>query len=195
MENKDIFKLKGSKRIIVVTNRHLIKGDFLKTIEKCALYGADAVMLREKDLQYEELMEIGEQTKNITDTYGVPLIINGNFRAAIELETYGFHTGFEKFKSMNRNEKNSLCIGVSVHSTKEAVEAEKLGADYVIAGNVFETSCKIGLKGKGINFIDDIANKIIIPVIAIGGIGPENVESVLGSKANGAAIMSYAMNL
>ncbi|QCH29144.1 thiamine phosphate synthase [Clostridium tyrobutyricum] len=195
MENKDIFKLKGSKKIIVVTNRHLVKENFLKAIEKCVLYGADAVMLREKDLQYEELMEVGEQIKNITDNYGVPLIINGNFRAALELETYGFHTGFEKFKSMNRSEKNSLCIGVSVHSSREAVEAEKLGADYVMAGNVFETSCKIGLKGRGINFIDDIANKIFIPVIAIGGIGRENIESVLGTKASGAAIMSYAMNL
>ncbi len=105
MENKDIFKLKGSKKIIVVTNRHLVKEKFLNAIEKCVLYGADAVMLREKDLQYEELMEVGEQTKNITDNYGVPLIINGNFRASLELETYGFHTGFERFKSMNRSVK------------------------------------------------------------------------------------------
>lgn len=205
MENRDIFKLKGNKKIIAVTNRHLVKqGSLYNAVEKCCRLGADYIMVREKDLEYRELLKIAIKIKKITDEFCTPLIINGNLKAAVELKVFGFHTGIEKFKNMVENNKEDLGLlkaeniknGVSIHSVSEAIEAEKLGADYVMAGNIFETSCKVGLKGRGLKFIDDIGNSIGIPIIAIGGISSLNIQSVLlNTKAAGAAIMSQAMSI
>lgn len=201
MENKDIFKLKGNKKIISVTNRHLVpEGHFYGALEKCARLGTYAIMLREKDLRYEEIIAVGRKLKVITDKYKEKLIINGNARAALNLGAFAFHAGFQTFKAMQKYEREidslknkNIKIGVSIHSVQEAIEIEKSGADYVMAGNIFKTSCKPGLEGKGLEFLDEISENTDIPIIAIGGIGPYNIKAVLNTKVYGAAIMSSAM--
>lgn len=216
-----MFELKKDKKIFVVTNRHLIvKGDIYEIIEKCALKGADGVILREKDLPYDSLKKMAEGIKNITDKYNIPLIINGNIDVAKEINAYGFHTGIATLRKMfsvdyGKNEyeierdleitctafrekeynHKKLVLGASVHSTNEAIEAERLGADYIIAGHVFETGCKQGIKGRGIEFIQKVCENVKIPVIAIGGIAPNNLNEVLNTKVGGVAVMSYGMKI
>ncbi|WP_446899033.1 thiamine phosphate synthase [Clostridium sp. LBM24168] len=203
MGDKDIFKLKGNKKIISVTNRHLVpKGYFYNVLEKCAEFGTDAIMLREKDLCYEEIIEMGKKVKTISDRYKKKLIINGNAKAALCLEAFALHVGFQEFKAMQKNsseidflKNKKIKIGVSIHSVREAIEIERSGADYVMAGNIFQTSCKPGLEGKGLNFLSRVSESVNIPVIAIGGIGPHNIEDVFSTEVYGAAIMSYAMKI
>lgn len=194
-----MFNLKENKKIYVVTNRHLIEknSNLCEVIEKCAFKGADGVILREKDLDYETLKHLGEKIKIITDKYNIPLIINGNIKVALDINAYGFHTGFQNFKNMKGNENilKKIAVGVSVHREEEAVEAEKLGANYLIAGHIFETDCKLGLKGRGIEFLQKICESVTIPVIAIGGIKEDNIKRVLNTKAYGLAIMSSAMKI
>jgi Thiamine monophosphate synthase len=216
-----MFELKRDKKIFIVTNRHLIeKGNIYDVIEKCALKGADGVILREKDLSYDSLKKMAEGIKNITDKYNIPLIINGNIDVAKNVNAYGFHTGVDEFRRMspmsqvisNHEEKEGLgctfatfrareydsqklVLGVSVHSSDEAIEAEKLGANYIIAGHIFETECKPGLKARGIEFIQKVCKSVRIPVIAIGGITPNNLNEVLNTEVFGVAVMSYGMKI
>lgn len=216
-----MFELKQNKKIFIVTNRHLIKqGNIYEVIEKCAAKGADGIILREKDLDYNSLKKMAEGIKNITDRYNIPLIINGNMDVAKDVTAYGFHTGIEGIRIMassnqiisnhiekedfksayghfRRKEYDSkqLVLGVSVHSVEEAIEAEKLGADYLIAGHVFDTECKPGLKGRGIDFIEKVCDSVNIPVIAIGGITPSNLNELLRKKVFGIAAMSYGMRI
>jgi thiamine-phosphate pyrophosphorylase len=216
-----MFELKRDKKIFIVTNRHLIeKGNIYDVIEKCAANGADGVILREKDLAYDSLKKMAEGIKNITDKYNIPLIINGNIDVAKNVNAYGFHTGVYGFKRMSpmsqviskheekeglectfaafrgrEYDSKKLVLGVSVHSSEEAIEAEKLGAQYLIAGHVFETECKPGLKARGIEFIQKVCESVKIPVIAIGGITPNNLNEVLNTKVFGVAVMSYGMKI
>lgn len=194
-----MFNLKENKKIYVVTNRHLIEqsSNLCEVIEKCAFKGADGVILREKDLEYEALKHLGKKIKVITDKYNIPLIINGNIKVALDINAYGFHTGFENFKNMKINENicKKIAVGVSVHRAEEAMEAEKLGASYLLAGHIFETDCKLGLKGRGVEFLEKICESVTIPVIAIGGIKEDNIKKVLNAKAYGVAIMSSAMKI
>ncbi|WP_313885259.1 thiamine phosphate synthase [Clostridium tetanomorphum] len=179
--------------IYVVTNRKLCKEDnFLYTIEKCLYYGADALSLREKDLNYEELYSLGEKIKIITDKYKVPLIINGNQQVSQDLQCWGYHCGIPAIKENKYKDKN-IKLGVSIHSTYEALEAENYGADYIIAGHIYETKCKEGLKGRGIEFLKEIVAKVSIPTIAIGGIKESNIQEVMKAGVKGIAIMSSAM--
>lgn len=83
-----------------------------------------------------------------------------------------------------------LRIGRSVHSLDEAKLAEAEGADYVLYGHCFETSCKKGKAPNGINTIIDMKNELQIPVFAIGGITPERVHLLREVQADGVAIMS-----
>ncbi|MCH5139166.1 thiamine phosphate synthase, partial [Clostridiaceae bacterium UIB06] len=96
-----MFKLKQDKKVFIVTNRHLIgKGNIYETIEKCAVKGADGVILREKDLGYDTLKEMAKGIKDITDRYNIPLIVNGNIDVAKDINAFGFHTGIDGVRNM-----------------------------------------------------------------------------------------------
>ncbi|NEZ48130.1 thiamine phosphate synthase [Clostridium botulinum] len=180
--------------LCVVTNRKLVQNeDFYDVIERVAKGKVDYLILREKDLDSDELFTLAYNVKTITDKYNVPLIINGNLEVAEHVNAYGCQLSYNMLMKCKLWKKLKLKIGVSVHSIEEAVNAEKVGVNYILAGHVFETDCKKGLKGRGLKFISDISNNICIPLIAIGGINESNVQSVIKSGASGVAIMSTAM--
>lgn len=168
--------------IICVTNRKLVSGDFLQRIDEICEFNPRAVILREKDLSFGDYAKLARDVKAICDRHNVTFISN----------TYIFgennHLPLDVF-----SRKSGKIVGTSVHSVEDAVKAEQMGADYVLAGHVFETDCKKGLPGRGLKFIEDITSEISIPVYAIGGITPANYGSVIKAGAKGAAIMSSAM--
>lgn len=81
----------------------------------------------------------------------------------------------------------ALPVGASVHSVEEAVEAEKEGATWCVAGTIFETPSHRGRVPARTDFISILAAAVTIPIIAIGGIGPENVAELLIAGAYGIA--------
>ncbi len=179
------------KLLYLVTNRHIAEKNFLKIIESAVAGGVDRVILREKDLDYGELLQLSKQVKYITDKYNTPLIINSNMDVAKNIKTYGFHCGFKDF--INNKYKYSGILGVSIHSIQEAIISENFGADYVLAGHIFNTKCKKGLPPKGLDFLKELKKNISIPIIAIGGINEKNARKIINAGAMGVAVMSYIM--
>lgn len=176
--------------IFLVTNRHMARGDYLEIIEGAAQGGIDGIILREKDLDYEEVLPLGLGLDRIARDYGLDLIVNSNLRLAEKLGAYSYHTGYENFLSEGRVYKR---VGVSVHSLEEARRAEELGADYLLLGHIFETDCKKGLKGRGLDFLEEVRRSVDLPIIAIGGINEENVKDIAGRGVRHIALMSYFM--
>jgi thiamine-phosphate pyrophosphorylase len=86
---------------------------------------------------------------------------------------------------------HEFIIGASVRCAAEAVRAEHEGADYVAVSPVFPTSTKrdAGI-ACGVAEITLIRKAVEIPVIAIGGIGLNNVREVLEAGADGVAVIS-----
>jgi thiazole tautomerase (transcriptional regulator TenI) len=88
----------------------------------------------------------------------------------------------------------TLRIGASVHSPDEAKDAEQAGADWCVAGHVFETPSHPGQPRKESNFIPDVVAAVSLPVIAIGGIRPEHVRSLVHRGAHGVAAIRGIWN-
>ncbi|PRX76386.1 thiazole tautomerase (transcriptional regulator TenI) [Bacillus sp. V-88] len=84
----------------------------------------------------------------------------------------------------------SLKVGSSVHSMQEALWACDEGADFLLYGNIYETTSKPGKQGTGIINLEDIVLNIPLPIIAIGGITPGRVEGILRTGAKGIAVLS-----
>jgi thiamine-phosphate diphosphorylase len=178
--------------LYLITNRKLAHDkDFYGIIEDAINGGISAIILREKDLRYDELLIMAKKIKNIIGDRSVKLIINSNLEVAMDVEAYGFHISFEKFIETKCSFKG--IIGVSVHSLYEAVEAEKQGANYLLLGHIFETDCKKDLPPRGIELIKTIKKSVTIPIIALGGISPENILKVMEAGADGASVMSTIM--
>lgn len=69
----------------------------------------------------------------------------------------------------------------------------KKGADFLIAGHIFQTDCKKDLAPRGVKFLTEIVSNVEIPVYAIGGINPQNEHLIYECGANGICIMSGYM--
>lgn len=178
--------------IIGVTNR-LLCDDFYKRIAEIKeQINLKYLILREKDLSDNDLKIMALKVMDILKDSNIKLIINNNIQVCREARACGVQFSFNKIKELNLKELNMI-IGVSVHSLKEAVNAESLGADYIIYGHVFETDCKKGLKPRGVNELKEICSKVNIPVYAIGGINKDNFKQVVDSGAKGFALMSSLM--
>ena len=80
---------------------------------------------------------------------------------------------------------------------REALEAEALGASYLIAGHIYATDCKKGLPARGTGFLRAVCEAADIPVYGIGGIHLDEaqIKEVLGCGAAGGCIMSGMMRI
>lgn len=83
-------------------------------------------------------------------------------------------------------------VGTSVHSLEEAVEAEKAGASWCVAGTIFDTPSHAGRPPARLDFVRSVVAAVIIPIIAIGGVKPENVADLIEAGAYGVATIRGA---
>jgi len=79
-------------------------------------------------------------------------------------------------------------IGASVHADAEAESAADEGAEWVVAGNVFGTGTHLGRAGRGSGFLRGIA-AAGLPVVAIGGVRPDDVHDLRNAGAYGVAVI------
>ena len=84
---------------------------------------------------------------------------------------------------------------MSCHSLKDVEQAISLGATRIVLGNIFETPCKQGVSGKGLDFLSKICKSSSVPVFAIGGITLDNLYDVIEAGAQGGCMMSGFMKI
>lgn len=151
--------------------------------------GVCAIQIREKDLPAAELLNLAQKVSTLAAKYKINIIINDRLDIALLSKAEGVHSPANGIsnKDIRRFSKN-LITGKSVHSVKEAVNAEKDGYDYLIFGPVFRTPAKTKYgKPQGVNMLKEICSKIKIPVFAVGGINPKRIKKCLVAGAYGVA--------
>lgn len=79
-------------------------------------------------------------------------------------------------------------IGRSVHDANGALAAERDGADFVVAGHVYDTPSKDAQPGRGLPWLRELCAGVSTPVIAIGGITSARIPDVLAAGAYGVAV-------
>lgn len=180
--------------ILCVTNRKLCREDFLTRIERIAACHPAGIILREKDMNPEDYKELAAAVMDICDRYGAKCILHSFTDVAISLQAKAIHLPLNLLKEMTLEQKTHFeVLGASCHSVEDALEARELGCTYITAGHVFETDCKKGLPGRGLEFLRKVCNAVDIPVYGIGGIDADNIALVRNAGATGACLMSSLM--
>ncbi|UQZ90922.1 thiamine phosphate synthase [Deltaproteobacteria bacterium Smac51] len=178
----------------LITERKLCPEPLIERVEKVLAAGAPYLMLREKDLSGEDLMSLSREVAVVTRRYGARLIINSSPEAAEAVAAWGLQLPFSLFISGGLIRPGRLMkVGVSIHSRDEALAAERAGADYILAGHVFETDCKKGLPGRGLEFISELRRDLKIPVWVVGGIRPDNIGLTRAAGATVVCVRSVLM--
>jgi thiamine-phosphate pyrophosphorylase len=155
--------------------------------------GVKAVQLREKDLAQKELLDMAVWMRELTSQHGALLFINDRIDVALSVQADGVHLGNESLpvSAARKVSRGRLLVGVSAHSTEQALEAEHEGADYVTVGPLYETTSKLGYGSPlGIDTLRAVRRNIRIPLYGIGGIRLHNARQVREAGADGVALIS-----
>ena len=151
------------------------------------------MQLREKDLGTRDLLDMAYKVRDLTKMYKAEFFINDRVDIALAVEADGVHLGRESIpaSAVRKTFQNELKIAVSTHTLDEALEAERVGADFITLGPVYHTPSKIKYgEPVGIETLRNIKAKISIPVFAIGGMKLDNVAEVKEAGAYGVALIS-----
>lgn len=179
--------------LYAVTDRTWLGGTSLSWAVKQALVGGITLLqLREKNLTDRKMLQEAQELLPLCHQHGVPLIINDRVQVALDAGADGVHLGQG---DMSPREARAILgpdaiIGVSARTVESAQKAEQEGADYLGVGAVFSTSTKTDAKNISLETLRQIARVVHIPVVAIGGIGPDNILELLGCGIQGVAVVS-----
>ena len=179
--------------LYAVTDRHWLEGRKLIDVVKESLDGGvTMVQLREKTLEEGKFLEEAKELQTMCRERHIPFIVNDNVDIAKAMDADGVHVGQDDMETMDVRAKlgPDKIIGVSAHTVEEALLAEKQGADYLGVGAVFPTSSKSDVNVMPYETLKAICEAVSIPVVAIGGIGRENVSRLAGSGICGVAVIS-----
>jgi thiamine-phosphate pyrophosphorylase len=155
--------------------------------------GAKIVQLREKRMSFNILRELAFRLVLEARAAQVKLVINDNVKIASEIGADGVHLGQGDHSLSEARALEIPISGVSTHSLDEAIQAESNGADYIGVGPIFRSQTKPELKPIGVKTLEQIRKKIMIPIAAIGGIGPENAKSCFEAGANAVCMISHVI--
>lgn len=183
---------------IVITNRHLAQGDFLKQLEKVTKLHPHALILREKDLTDDAYESLAKKVFDLCKREDITFFLHTKIEIARKIGCQNIHLSIPVLKGLSETEKKALTedfceISISCHSMEDVEIAMAGGATQIILGTIFETECKKGVLGKGVDFVREICQKCPLPVYAIGGMNMQRLPLVIDAGAAGCCMMSGFM--
>lgn len=166
--------------------------DTLRMVEQTILGGMTMFQLREKSLAGDELLRIAREIRTLCGKHGVPFIVNDSVEICLWVGASGVHLGQEdgSIREARRILGDSCIIGATAHNLEEALRAEAEGADYLGSGAAFGSKTKKVSGAIDLREYNRIAERVKIPVVAIGGIQASNIEQLYGRGLAGVAVIS-----
>lgn len=182
-------------QLYLVLSQHDCKNrSFLSVAEEAILGGVDVIQLREKNCTQNLFLQRAQHLKEITDKYGVPLIINDNINVAVQSDAAGVHVGRNDMpptKVRGKWNHSPKLLGYSIERLNQLTTPETRVSDYLGISPIFKTPTKpdtlIEWRLEGLNNIRTRTNK---PLVAIGGMHKGNVGKVIKSGADCIAVVS-----
>ena len=190
----------STPRLHVVTDDRILAGDaFLETARRVLEGGGGnlALHLRGPESSGARLFRRARQLLPVARDAGARLVVNDRVDVALAVGADGVHLGRRSLPlpATRRLLGPGVPVGVSVHSSDEAREARKGGADYLFVGTIYPSSSHPDRPASGTRLVTELARDVdrpneFLPVIAIGGMEPDRVSEVTAAGAHGVASIS-----
>ena len=186
--------MSSALQLCYVTDRHgLEPNPLLPRLLEAIRAGVDLVQIREKDLATRELVGLVGAAVDAASGRSTRVVVNDRLDVALTLGAAGVHLGTQSMPArvVRAIVSEHFLVGVSCHSLEEAIEAESARADYIVLGPIFETPSKIPYGPPlGLDKLSEVATRVKIPLLALGGITVERVKPCLAAGATGIAGIS-----
>lgn len=181
----------GAPRLLAVSDGRGARGSdderLTRWLRELAAAGVDAVQLREKELDDRRLFSLARRARALLPP-PIRLWINGRADVAVAAGADGVHLPAAGLPAAALHRRfPGLGIAVSTHRLEEIEQARAAGADWVTFGPVYPTPSKAAYgPPPGLEGLRRAAAEGL-PVVALGGVGLEQLEEVAEAGAVGAA--------
>lgn len=172
-------------RLYVIITAALCRADWLVTAEAALRGGAACLQLREKSLGDGELLRRARDLRGLTSRYGALLVINDRPDIARLAAADGVHVGQDDLPvaEARRIAGSRLLVGKSTHTEEQVRAAVEEQPDYIAVGPMFPSPTKPQAHVPGPGLLARAAELTELPLVAIGGITPENAREVVAAGA------------
>lgn len=175
-------------RLLAITDAAQAAEPLPARVARLAAGGVRWISLREKGLSAVDRRALFLELRAAAP--GVALWVHGDLTLADIAD--GVHLGAAQ-RVAGARAAGWQRIGKSAHSIDDLRAAAGDGADYATLSPIFESASKPGYAARGIEFLRDAIAQAALPVVALGGVGPDNSAACFAAGASAVAVMGLAM--
>ncbi len=184
------FSLNG---LYAITDSHLIRNSqLISTVEQAIMGGACIIQYRDKTTKLALRIQQAQAINQLCKRFQIPFIINDDIELAQQVGANGVHLGKNDTKLAIARQKlgKQAIIGVSCYNQITlAQQAINGGANYVAFGRFFASQTKAEAVSCSIATLHQARKILACPIVAIGGITPNNGKVLLEAGANSLAVI------
>ena len=178
--------------------------DFVHEVTQAIKGGANLVQLRHKSTNASTnspgslhnpsvFKSVALELQKLCRDYGVIFIINDDVKLAAAIHANGVHLGQDDM-AINEARKilgDQAIIGISCYNQLPLAQAaQKQGADYVAFGSFFDSPTKPDAVSASLDLARQASDLLAVPIVAIGGITPDNAGPLIATGINAIAVAS-----
>ncbi len=166
-----------------------------KVAEICVRQGVRFLQLREKDLSDKQLLQAAAEIKSVTNGSQTLFVMNDRADLAYLAGADCLHLGQDDISVEDaRRVVGDMPIGLSTHSLDQVAKAMIHKPLYIGFGPVYPTTTKANPDPTvGVELLREAIKLSSVPVVAIGGIFPENISTVLEAGAKNICLVRHLM--
>jgi thiamine-phosphate pyrophosphorylase len=189
------FMKPAGRGLYAITDTKLIHDthQLVTAVEQTILGGAQLIQYRDKSTQRKQRRQQARALQAICGRYGIPLIINDDVELAAAIHADGVHLGKDdtSLQLARASLGDTAIIGVSCYNRLDlALQATQAGADYVAFGSFFPSSTKPAAVSADIPLLREAKQRLSVPIVAIGGITPNNSQALVDAGADFLAVIN-----
>ncbi len=177
-------------RLYVLVTEALCRLSWRETVKRVLAGGADAIQMREKGLSDVELLDRASEISQLCHDAGGLFIMNDRIDIALLAGADGVHLGQGDLPIHQARGLGgpNMILGGSTHNVVEAQRVIEQKADYLALGAIFGSPTKPDVETVGLDFIASVRKLTDMPMVAIGGIVPENARLAIEAGASAVAV-------
>jgi len=167
---------------------------FFQRLEARLRNGLGLVQVREKNLSRDTLKAFAQRVLALARAHGAKVLVNYDVELARRIGADGVHLTAAQLLGTAARPEVPWC-GASCHSPEELRRAETLGADFAVLGPVRATPSHPDAAPLGWERFRQIAAGASIPVYALGGVVPGDLEQARSCGAHGLSMVRGAWDV
>jgi len=183
-----ISALRLPERYLITGADPRVPDRFLDRLERALAWGVRLVQLRAHDLSNDDYAVLAAGAFQICARHGGRLLLNRNPRLVRDLPCHGLHLTAQRLTAFARRPwDDQYLVGASCHNAQELSRAARLGLDYALLSPVQATRSHPDAHPLGWERFATLVEDAGLPVYALGGLGPDDLDTAFAHGAQGIA--------